>query len=204
MTAMPRWRNVYGNRIRLETGERMNDDECCCDDTCTACVDNQASLVATVSLEGFNSEGLSGCDDCPELDGDYVVSFTSTAFTCDGKASCIWFIDLGAGSGPQVCDLFGEGYTLRVVRLFVINNGDGTYRIRVALVFDYFFFASTQAVFVAFEDEYGGKVDCIDGVYTLPLDTDSLKVCSGEGTPQAGGFGTLCNAEDVICEVSFG
>lgn len=66
--AMPRRRNGGGQRIRFDSGARMNDNECCCDSETNCC------STASVTIDGALNDG---CTNCGNMNATHVRTVLS-------------------------------------------------------------------------------------------------------------------------------
>lgn len=189
-----RWRNDDGKRIRLDNGERLNDDECCCGEyyQCANCSSGNILTELSVTFSGFVNTPYTF------LNATFVIPISPLS-TCSGAESWTAFNPVDNPCGPGqlgggIC-FFVTGAQLRVTAAMVggVTDGSPTY-------YGKWFFSKT----------FAGRPDCFgthslnttafgSGVFAPPAQT-----CAN---PSGGTTFRCCDevfrAETPSCTVSF-
>lgn len=193
-----RWRNAAGERIRLDSGARMNDDECCCDTGdygCSGCngTGDNASQSVEVVISGVD-DGVTDCGgQCSDIDGTYVLDWISTNTCTDGTGLiCSWYLNI---TDIDYCSSYGLDIISLALRL---NGGYLTLSL----------YMGVNSGLSRFEHEHlfgyaidGSGVDCIDGSYTL--NTTGIW-CPTTFPHETYAVIDKCDYSSATCEVTFG
>lgn len=127
-----RFRNAQGQRIRLDSGARLNDDHCCCA-TCDFTTQVEGTVVA-VTYTGLGGSSFSwdwGDGSPPGIGSSaahlYLVGGSKTiTLTVDGNVTCSRQINIPVSSCPQ-CNPGVPGNEATLVIPAVTNGQDAPF-----------------------------------------------------------------------------
>lgn len=178
-TPFARVRDDTGKRMRLATGERLNDADpaCCCDgeEDCDLCASGgslPSSITATIASVSTTAAGTSNCNvdyDCSVFDGTFVL---------DGGGACVGDWQFTNGSGILYCNSFNGFSTTRswfmtmgLVITYSAMTGNTTISLRsnfLTTINDPTPPASgTVDAELRWEKVFSGKIDCAGDTHSL-------------------------------------